>query len=27
VHADNPSGALRLYRSLGFEEVESYRVG
>jgi ribosomal protein S18 acetylase RimI-like enzyme len=26
VHADNPSGALRLYRSLGFEEVESYRV-
>lgn len=26
VHADNPSGALRLYRSLGFEEVESYRL-
>ncbi|MEE1656583.1 GNAT family N-acetyltransferase [Microvirga sp. CF3062] len=23
VHADNPSGALRLYRSLGFKEVES----
>ena len=27
VEADNPSGALRLYRSLGFEEVESYRLG
>lgn len=27
VHADNPSGALRLYRSLGFEEVESYSLG
>ena len=26
VEADNPSGALRLYRSLGFEEVESYRL-
>jgi ribosomal protein S18 acetylase RimI-like enzyme len=26
VHADNPSGALRLYRSLSFEEVESYRL-
>jgi ribosomal protein S18 acetylase RimI-like enzyme len=26
VHADNPSGALRLYRSLGFEEIESYRL-
>jgi ribosomal protein S18 acetylase RimI-like enzyme len=26
VHADNPSGALRLYRSVGFEEVESYRL-
>jgi ribosomal protein S18 acetylase RimI-like enzyme len=26
VHSDNPSGALRLYRSLGFEEVESYRL-
>jgi ribosomal protein S18 acetylase RimI-like enzyme len=26
VHADNPSRALRLYRSLGFEEVESYRL-
>jgi ribosomal protein S18 acetylase RimI-like enzyme len=26
VDADNPSGALRLYRSLGFEEVESYRL-
>ena len=27
VDADNPSGALRLYRSLGFEEIESYRLG
>jgi ribosomal protein S18 acetylase RimI-like enzyme len=27
VDAANPSGALRLYRSLGFEEVESYRLG
>lgn len=26
VEADNPSGALRLYRSHGFEEVESYRL-
>jgi ribosomal protein S18 acetylase RimI-like enzyme len=26
VQADNPSGALRLYRSLGFEEVETYRL-
>ncbi|MBF9197503.1 GNAT family N-acetyltransferase [Microvirga terrestris] len=26
VHADNPSGALRLYRSHGFEEVESYKL-
>ncbi|UVF19830.1 GNAT family N-acetyltransferase [Microvirga terrae] len=26
VDADNPSGALRLYRSLGFDEVESYRL-
>jgi ribosomal protein S18 acetylase RimI-like enzyme len=26
VHSDNPSGALRLYRSHGFEEVESYRL-
>ena len=26
VHADNPSGALRLYRALGFKEVESYRL-
>jgi ribosomal protein S18 acetylase RimI-like enzyme len=26
VDADNPSGALRLYRSLGFEEIESYRL-
>ena len=27
VQADNPSGALRLYRSLGFDEVETYRLG
>jgi ribosomal protein S18 acetylase RimI-like enzyme len=27
VKADNPSGALRLYRSLDFEEIESYRLG
>ena len=27
VDADNPSGALRLYRSLGFETVETYRLG
>jgi len=26
VEAHNPSGALRLYRSLGFEEVEAYRL-
>ncbi|WP_262271459.1 GNAT family N-acetyltransferase [Microvirga yunnanensis] len=26
VDADNPSGALRLYRSLGFDEVGSYRL-
>ncbi len=26
VHSDNPSGALRLYRSHGFEEVESYKL-
>jgi ribosomal protein S18 acetylase RimI-like enzyme len=26
VDADNPSGALRLYRSLGFGEIESYRL-
>jgi ribosomal protein S18 acetylase RimI-like enzyme len=26
VEADNPSGALRLYRSLDFEEIESYRL-
>ena len=26
VDADNPSGALRLYRSLGFREIESYRL-
>lgn len=26
VDADNPSGALRLYLSLGFEEVEAYRL-
>jgi ribosomal protein S18 acetylase RimI-like enzyme len=26
VHSDNPSGALRLYHSLGFEEIESYRL-
>lgn len=26
VEAGNPSGALRLYRSLGFEEIESYRL-
>jgi ribosomal protein S18 acetylase RimI-like enzyme len=26
VNADNPSGALRLYRSHGFEEIESYRL-
>jgi ribosomal protein S18 acetylase RimI-like enzyme len=26
VHADNPSGALRLYQSHGFEEIESYRI-
>jgi ribosomal protein S18 acetylase RimI-like enzyme len=24
VHADNPTGAPRLYRSLGFDEIESY---
>jgi ribosomal protein S18 acetylase RimI-like enzyme len=24
VHADNPTGALRLYRSLAFDEIESY---
>ena len=27
VDADNPSGALRLYRSLGFETAETYRLG
>jgi ribosomal protein S18 acetylase RimI-like enzyme len=26
VDADNPSGALHLYRSLGFREIESYRL-
>jgi ribosomal protein S18 acetylase RimI-like enzyme len=26
VDADNPSGALRLYCSHGFEEIESYRL-
>jgi ribosomal protein S18 acetylase RimI-like enzyme len=26
VDSDNPSGALRLYRSVGFEEIESYRI-
>jgi ribosomal protein S18 acetylase RimI-like enzyme len=26
VHSDNPSGALRLYRSHGFEQIESYRL-
>lgn len=26
VEADNPSGALLLYRAHGFEEVESYRL-
>ena len=26
VHSDNPSGALRLYRSLGFEAIESYKL-
>lgn len=26
VHSGNPSGALRLYRSHGFEEVESYKL-
>ncbi len=26
VDADNPSGALRLYRAHGFQEVESYRL-
>jgi ribosomal protein S18 acetylase RimI-like enzyme len=26
VDSDNPSGALRLYRSLGFQEIESYRL-
>jgi ribosomal protein S18 acetylase RimI-like enzyme len=27
VHADNPTGAVRLYRSLGFDEIESYPIG
>lgn len=27
VDADNPSGAPRLYRSLGFREIEAYRLG
>ena len=27
VEASNPSGALRIYRSLGFQEIESYRLG
>jgi len=26
VHADNPSGAARLYRAHGFEEIEAYRL-
>jgi len=26
VDAHNPSGAVRLYRSLGFEKIESYRL-
>jgi ribosomal protein S18 acetylase RimI-like enzyme len=26
VEADNPTGALRLYRALGFREIESYRL-
>lgn len=26
VDADNPSGALRLYRSHGFREIEAYRL-
>ena len=26
VDADNPSGALRLYRAHGFKEIESYRL-
>jgi ribosomal protein S18 acetylase RimI-like enzyme len=26
VDADNPSGALRLYRAHGFEKIESYRI-
>jgi ribosomal protein S18 acetylase RimI-like enzyme len=26
VDANNPSGALRLYRSHGFEEIESYKL-
>lgn len=26
VDADNPSGALRLYRAHGFEEIERYRL-
>jgi ribosomal protein S18 acetylase RimI-like enzyme len=26
VDADNPSGALRLYRAHGFREIESYRL-
>jgi ribosomal protein S18 acetylase RimI-like enzyme len=27
VHADNPTGALRFYRSLRFDEIESYPTG
>ncbi|MBB3021158.1 ribosomal protein S18 acetylase RimI-like enzyme [Microvirga lupini] len=26
VHADNPSGAVRLYRSHGFEDVETFKL-
>lgn len=26
VEADNPTGALRLYRTLGFQEIDSYRL-
>jgi ribosomal protein S18 acetylase RimI-like enzyme len=27
VQADNPMGAVRLYRAHGFQEVEAYRLG